>query len=110
MNPAAKQVARWIWFPFAVVLRFLLRNGKRIAVTIGGMMLLVAGMIMMVTPGPGLVVIIAGLAVLATEYVWAQRALNLAKRKAQQAKDKVTGRSRRGTASSTSQPDRSGSD
>jgi hypothetical protein len=33
--------------------------------------------------------VIAGLAVLATEYVWAQRALNFAKRKAQEAKDKV---------------------
>jgi hypothetical protein len=33
--------------------------------------------------------VIAGLAVLATEYVWAQRALNYAKRKAQEAKDKV---------------------
>jgi hypothetical protein len=40
-------------------------------------------------PGPGILLIIAGLAILATEYVWAQRALNFARDKAKQAKDKV---------------------
>jgi hypothetical protein len=38
------------------------------------------------------VVIIAGLAILATEYVWAERMLNLAKAKAEQAKNRVLGR------------------
>jgi Putative transmembrane protein (PGPGW) len=38
-----------------------------------------------VTPGPGILLIIAGLAVLATEYVWAERLLNLAKHTAGQA-------------------------
>jgi hypothetical protein len=42
---------------------------------------------MLVLPGPGLLVIIAGLAILATEYVWAQRLLRIAKEKATQAKD-----------------------
>jgi hypothetical protein len=44
---------------------------------------------MMVLPGPGILVILAGLAVLATEYVWAQRMLNFTKQKAEQAKNKV---------------------
>jgi hypothetical protein len=44
---------------------------------------------MLVLPGPGIVVIIAGLAILGTEYVWAQRLLRLAKQKATQAKDAV---------------------
>ena len=44
---------------------------------------------MLVLPGPGIVVIIAGLAILATEYVWAQRLLRIAKEKANQAKDAV---------------------
>jgi hypothetical protein len=43
----------------------------------------------MVLPGPGVLLIIAGLAVLATEYVWAQRMLNYAKDKAEQAKNRV---------------------
>ncbi len=57
-------------------------------------MLLLAGLAFLVLPGPGFVLIIAGLAILASEYVWAQRALNFAKDKARQAKDKV--RRRRG--------------
>jgi hypothetical protein len=48
-----------------------------------------AGAAMLVLPGPGIVVIIAGLAILATEYVWAQRLLRLAKEKANQAKDAI---------------------
>ena len=44
---------------------------------------------MLVLPGPGLLVIIAGLAILATEYVWAERLLQMAKERAIQAKDKV---------------------
>ena len=34
---------------------------------------------MLVLPGPGILVIIAGLAILATEYVWAERLLRMAK-------------------------------
>lgn len=83
------RVVRWVWFPFGVTVRFMMRNGKRIAVTVAGLVLLAAGLVMMVLPGPGVLVIIAGLAVLATEYVWAQRMLNFAKGKAEQAKNKV---------------------
>ena len=42
---------------------------------IGGSVVLV-GVIMLVTPGPGLLVIPAGLALLATEFLWARRLLN----------------------------------
>ena len=38
--------------------------------------------------------IIAGLAILATEYVWAQRLLTAAKEKANQAKDAVLGKNK----------------
>jgi uncharacterized protein (TIGR02611 family) len=83
------RVVRWVWFPFGVTVRFMTRNGKRIAVTLAGLVLLAAGLAMMVLPGPGVLVILAGLAVLATEYVWAQRMLNYTKEKAEQAKNKV---------------------
>jgi uncharacterized protein (TIGR02611 family) len=66
------------------VIRFILRSGKRIAVTVAGFVVLAAGLVMMVTPGPGLLVIILGLAILATEYAWARRALDTAKAKARQ--------------------------
>jgi Putative transmembrane protein (PGPGW) len=75
--------------PFKVVARFIARNGKRVAVTIAGFAVLLAGAAMLVLPGPGIVVILAGLAILGTEYVWAQRLLRIAKEKANQAKDAV---------------------
>lgn len=50
-----------------------------------GAVLLVAGVAMLALPGPGLLVVFAGLAVLATEFAWASAALSLAKRKAAQA-------------------------
>jgi uncharacterized protein (TIGR02611 family) len=48
---------------------------KKIIVLITGSLILVAGIIMLVTPGPAFVVIPAGLAILATEFVFAQRLL-----------------------------------
>jgi uncharacterized protein (TIGR02611 family) len=60
---------------------------KRFAVTIVGAALLALGAAMMVLPGPGILVIVAGLAVLATEYVWAQRALDTVKDRAKRASD-----------------------
>ncbi|MGH2572907.1 MAG: PGPGW domain-containing protein [Actinomycetota bacterium] len=80
---------------FRVVLRFIGRSGKRIGVTVAGLLLLLAGAVMLVTPGPGLLAIIAGLAVLGTEYAWAQRALDQAREKARQAARRV--RRRRGS-------------
>jgi hypothetical protein len=65
--------------PFSQIVRFIGRSGKRIAISVAGFALLIAGGIMMVTPGPGVLVIIAGLAVLASEYAWAERALDKAK-------------------------------
>ncbi len=45
---------------------------KAIVATVGST-LLVAGVLMMVLPGPGLVTILAGLTLLATEFHWARR-------------------------------------
>lgn len=56
-------------------------RGRRIAVTVVGFALVVVGLVMLVLPGPGLLAIVAGLAVLATEYAWARRALDEAKRR-----------------------------
>ena len=60
---------------------------KRFAVTILGFGLLLLGGAMMVLPGPGILVIVAGLAVLATEYVWAQRLLKTAKSQAEKVQE-----------------------
>jgi uncharacterized protein (TIGR02611 family) len=58
-------------------------------VTIAGFAVLLAGIALLVLPGPGWLLIFIGLAILATEYVWAERLLAAAKRKAEQAKDVV---------------------
>ena len=75
--------------PIKAVGLFIKRSGKRIAITIAGGAVILVGIAMLVLPGPGIVVIIAGLAILATEYVWAERLLRMAKERAMQAKDKV---------------------
>jgi uncharacterized protein (TIGR02611 family) len=77
------------WVPFKIVLRFIARNGKRLAVTIVGLVVVLAGLALLILPGPGWLLIFVGLSILATEYVWAQRLLKTAKEKANQAKDMV---------------------
>ncbi len=79
----------------AIIARWIAGNAKRIAVFIAGSTVLLAGVAMIVLPGPGILVIIAGLAILATEFVWAERALDKAKQKASQAGSAVKGRLRR---------------
>jgi uncharacterized protein (TIGR02611 family) len=59
----------------------------KLVVTLVGSAVLAAGLVMMVTPGPGLVGIVAGLAILATEWDWADRWLTAARRKLQEAKE-----------------------
>ena len=49
----------------------------KVAVTVGGPLVIVAGIAMLVLPGPGLVVMAAGLALLALEYPWARHSLAL---------------------------------
>ena len=78
-----------------IVAKWIGANAKRIAVFVAGAVVLLAGVAMLVLPGPGIVVIIAGLAILATEFVWAERALDAAKTKASEAGSAVTSRLRR---------------
>ena len=53
----------------------------KVVVTLVGSAVLGAGLVMMVTPGPGLVGIVLGLAILATEWAWADRWLRAARGK-----------------------------
>jgi hypothetical protein len=87
-------VRRWhdhpTFVPLKVVGGFIRRSGKRVAVTIAGFTLVLVGIAGLVLPIlPGWLLIIPGLALLGTEYVWAQRLLRIAKEKATQAKDMV---------------------
>ncbi len=49
------------------------RGARRIVVALVGVTLLAVGIAMLVLPGPGLLVIVLGLAALSTEFVWARR-------------------------------------
>ncbi len=56
-----------------------LAQAKRLVVTVIGFTILAAGIAMIVLPGPAIVVIPVGLAVLATEFIWARRLLDTVK-------------------------------
>jgi hypothetical protein len=57
------------------------RNAKRIVVFVVGMTVVLFGVALIVLPGPAVVVIPLGVAILATEFVWAQRLLKKMKEK-----------------------------
>jgi uncharacterized protein (TIGR02611 family) len=72
------------------VVRWIGRNSKRVGISIVGAVLILAGIAGLALPIlPGWLLIIAGLAVLATEYTWAERALDAAKKKAKSAARKA---------------------
>lgn len=62
---------------------------RKTGITILGVALLITGVILLVLPGPGILVIILGLAVLSVEYEWAKRHLRRAREAQQKATDKV---------------------
>ena len=65
------------------------RQVKRFFVILGGFTVLLAGVVMLVTPGPGWVTIALGLAILAGEFVWARRLLDRLKEHGGKLRDAV---------------------
>lgn len=63
----------------------LARLLRRIAVTVAGTVILAVGVVLLVAPGPGLVVMALALAVFATEYEWARRRLAAVRARARSA-------------------------
>lgn len=55
------------------------RLAWRVGVTVAGVAMIVVGVILLPLPGPGWLIIFAGLGVLATEYTWAARLLRWAR-------------------------------
>ena len=58
-----------------------LRHARRVAVFILGISVVLVGIVMIVAPGPAVVVIPLGLGILATEFLWARRILDSLKRR-----------------------------
>lgn len=69
------------------------RQIRKVAITIAGGATLLIGMAMIILPGPAILVIPVGLAILATEYAWAARWLEKTKNSVRRIKDKVFRRS-----------------
>ena len=61
----------------------------RLGIGLVGGLITVAGAVMLFAPGPGLIVLLAGLGILATEFAWAATALRRTKDIAAQASEKV---------------------
>ncbi len=59
-----------------------LRQARRIVVSVIGFTVLVVGVALLVLPGPAMLVIPIGLAILATEFIWARRLLRRVRRAA----------------------------
>jgi uncharacterized protein (TIGR02611 family) len=68
---------------------------RRVAVAVVGGALTLAGIALLVLPGPGFVLVAAGLALLATQFTWAARPLAYAKDRAQVGMDEVAQSKRR---------------
>ena len=84
-------------------MRFMARQSVRLSVAAVGFTVLAVGVVMLITPGPGLLVIIAGLAILAHQFAWAARALDKARARAALAKEAAMRRAPR-----RAQPPRAG--
>ncbi|HNQ23881.1 MAG TPA: PGPGW domain-containing protein [Phycisphaerae bacterium] len=61
---------------------YVLRHARRVVVFVIGSSIVLVGIALLFLPGPAFVVIPIGLAVLATEFVWARRLLRRARQKA----------------------------
>lgn len=74
----------------------ILGVARRGGVLLLGMALMVTGLVLLVLPGPGLLIAALGLAVLATEFRWASRMRDDLRRRVQQAAERMrAGRNRR---------------
>ncbi|MEO6880907.1 MAG: PGPGW domain-containing protein [Mycobacteriaceae bacterium] len=62
---------------------------KRAVVAVLGSLITLAGIALLVLPGPGFVLVAAGLAILSTQFDWAKKPLDYAKDKANQGVDEV---------------------
>ncbi len=74
---------KWIPQSFRSAGGLAYRQARRLVISLIGGTLLLIGAALLLTPGPGIVVIGLGLGVLAVEFTWARRWLNRLKTEAQ---------------------------
>lgn len=79
---------------------------RRLSRIVGGFTLLLIGIVMLVTPGPGWLVILLGLGLLAAEFVWARRLMDRIKREGGRMRDAVWPYSKNAPAKAASESNR----
>lgn len=67
------------------------RQAKKVVILVIGASVVMIGAALLVLPGPGVLTIALGLAILATEFVWARRLLRRMKREAADMARRVSG-------------------
>ena len=80
------------------------QQAKRFFIILIGFTLLLLGVVMLVTPGPGWAAIFGGLALLAAEFVWARRLLNHLKAQGVKIRDAVFNANKEKNASAEPRP------
>ena len=81
-----------------------LEQARRVFRIVFGFTMLALGAVMLVTPGPGWLIIFLGLGLLAAEFVWARRLMERLKRQGGRVRDAMR-RQPRGPASGNSSAD-----
>ena len=76
----------------ALLVRSQARVARRALVTLAGVVLLSVGAVLLIAPGPGLIVVALGLVVLGTEYEWARRHATRTMHRARRAADEAAAR------------------
>lgn len=67
----------------------ILKTARRLVIFVIGVTVVLFGVILLFTPGPGTVFLLAGIGVLATEFVWARHLLKKVKEQAIQTGNSV---------------------
>ena len=71
--------------------RSLIRKVRRFVVFIIGLAMVLSGTVMLVAPGPGWLLLFAGLSTLALEFAWARRLLKTIKAKGAELSRRIAG-------------------
>ncbi|HTN01610.1 MAG TPA: PGPGW domain-containing protein [Planctomycetaceae bacterium] len=85
---AAHEVHTVLPLPWAI---WFWAQARKIVVAVIGTTVILAGVAMLVLPGPGWLAIFGGLAILATEFAWAKWMLKYAKKRMSQLAEKYVG-------------------
>jgi len=74
-----------------------LQQAKRVVRVVMGFTILLFGFVLLFLPGPGVVIIVLGLALLGTEFVWARKLMKRFKKQAHNVKNSIFANSRNKT-------------